>query len=494
MKMRPEFQYKHLNSSGDGSVALTSTCLRGLKRARLAFVVLASTMVVFAASPGTHLNLTRDVSLSKDHRQIRLVVSAIGADNHPLRGLSDKHFSVTVDGQQGRIAAISPVAANDQPLAVVLAIDVSKSMATGNAFGAARDAVRQLVDALKPSDQVAIITFGNSANHILEFTQDKSKVKKSLEQLSAADDTTLLYEGLLQSTQEAPLATTGKAVVIAITDGKDEGSNVTLEDVVNRAKSNGVAIYTLGFGAQEDRKTLARISELTGGQYHHAVKAEELPALYQSILDELKDAYALTVDVQDLHPGSRDVAVTLNYRDEKVTASKELGIPLPPIPRWLWIVSASVVGLIALLAIFGWALTRKTRAKKRVFVEPATSPIWVDITEGTQRGRRVRLLGRKLRIGRATDCELQSDDALLSPYQAEIVREQGGAALHANSQSKMPTLLNGNQLRPNQSVQLRNGDRIKAGSMVLVFFDQRQAQPASTKLDDRAYALKASRS
>jgi uncharacterized protein YegL len=400
---------------------------------------------------------------------------------------------VNVDGRQGHIGEISQVAGNDQPLAVVLAIDVSKSMAGGNAFGAARDAASRLIDELGKSDQVAIITFGNSATHILDFTQDKTKAKNSLEQLKATDNRTLLYEGLLQSAREAPLATTGRAVVIAITDGKDEGSDVTLEDVVGKAKSNGVAIYTLGFGSQEDRKTLARISELTGGQYRHTVKAGELPALYQSILDELKDAYALGVEVQNLRPGSHKIAVTLSYRDENVTAGKELKIPFPPIPRWLWITAAGTVVLLVLLAVLGWIFTRRTRAKKRMSLEPAPSPIWVDITEGSQRGRRVRLLGRRLRIGRATDCELQNDDALLASYQAEIVREQGGAVLHANGQSKTPTLLNGNQLRPSQSVTLRNGDRIKTGSLVVVFFDQRQAQPAPAKQEERTYAVKATR-
>jgi VWFA-related protein len=460
----------------------------------LGFMMLASTEIVFAAPPDTHLSFTRDVSVTNDHRQIRLVVSATGAEGHPIHGLTGQHFIVAVDGQNGQIAEISRVPANDQPLAVVLAIDISKSMVGGNAFGAARDAALHLIDELNDSDQVAIITFGNSATHILDFTQDKTKAKDSLEQLKATDNRTLLYEGLLQSTQEASLATTGKAVVIAITDGKDEGSNVTLEDVTGRAKSNGITIYTLGFGFQEDRKTLARISELTGGQYRHTVKAGELQALYQSILDELKDAYALKVNVQDLRSGSHNIAVALAYRSDKVTAGKQLWIPFRPVPRWLWIAGIAGV-LLIVLAFLGLMLARQRRAKQNMFPIPApSSPIWVDIVEGFQHGRQVRLLGGRLRIGTAPDCELKSNDSLLAPNQAEIIREQGGAVLLTNGQGKTPTTLNGNQLRPNESVKLRHGDRIKAGSLVVVFSDQHQARAASAKQKDPAYALKATRS
>jgi VWFA-related protein len=466
----------------------------------IGFLVLARTTIVFAASPDTHLSFTRDASISNDHRQIRLVVSATGVDGHPIRGLTDKHFSVAVDGQQGQIVETSQVAANDQPLAIVLAIDVSKSMAGGNAFGAARDAARSLIDQLPKSDQVAIITFGNTATHVLDFTQDKTKAKNSLMQLKATDNRTLLYEGLLQSTQEASLATTGKAVVIAITDGKDEGSNVTLEDVVNRAKSSGIAIYSLGFGFQEDRKTLARISELTGGQYRHTVKAGDLPALYQSILNELKDAYALRVNVQELSPGSHNITVKLAYRSENVTAGKELRSPFPP-STWLWI-TAGIVALLFLLAMSGLFVSRRRSseftqrgpARKSMFPVHASSRTWVDVLEGLQNGRQMRMLGRRLRLGTAADCELKSNDPLLAPYQAEIVREQGEAVLLVNGTGNTPTTLNGNHLRPNESVKLRHGDRIKAASLVMVFSGQGQVRPASSKQEDGAYALKATQS
>ncbi len=459
----------------------------------LPFLMALGTAVGSAALSDAHLSITREISVSGDHRQIRLVVLATGPDGHPLRGLSQQHFAVTVDDKPEQVITISQVAANDQPLAVVLAMDVSRSMA-GSAFRSAREAASRLIDQLGSNDQVAIVTFGNEAAHILDFTQDKAKAKDSLQQLAATDDKTLLYEGLLQSTQEASLATTGKAVVIAITDGKDEGSNLTLEDVASRAKSNGIAIYTLGFGPQEDRKTLARISELTGGEYRHTVKASELPELYQSILEELKDAYALEVGVQDLHPGTHKVSVALAYRSESVSAARGFSISFQRIPRWMWAAGSAAVVLLILLIALCLTSTQKRRARQTMVATAApSSPIWVDIIEGNQKGRQVRLLGRRLRIGTATDCELRSDDSQLASCQAEITREQGGSALLVNGHGKTPTLLNGNPLRPDEGVKLRHGDRIKAGSLVLVFSDQRQARASAAKPEGRAYAVKSGR-
>lgn len=464
---------------------------RLLKILAMGFAALACSPILVSQAPSTRLTFTQKVSAPGSRDQIRAVVSAIGEDGQPIRDLSMKHFSVSVDGKLATITDVAHVAPNDRPIAMVLAMDISASMAGNHAFSAARNAAIRLMGQLGETDQVAIVTFGNSSTLALDFTTQKSKVIQALAGLNAADNRTLLYEGLLQSIKAATLATTGRPVVIAITDGKDEGSNVTLDDVVAKAKLTGVAVYTLGFGPEEDRKTLARMSELTGGLYRHAVKPEELPDLYQSILDELKDAYALRVAVPRLRAGTHDFSITLNYRDQKATANQEIKLPFPTLPIWLWVLVAGLAVLLVILAALGWVFTRRTRTKKRAFLEPAQAPLWVDVIEGAQRGRRVRLLGKKLRIGGARDCELWCDDPQVARHQADIVAEKGGATLYVNAQAKTPTFLNGNQLRPNESLKLRNGDRIKVGSMVLLFTDQRQSQPASSRRQGRMVVMKA---
>jgi len=147
-----------------------------------------------------------------------------------------------------------------------------------------------------------------------------------------------------------------------------------------------------------------------------------------------------------------------------------------------------VVFFALLLACVGWAVTRQTRSKKLVGVTPAQSPIWIDVVEGSQRSRRLRMLGKSLRIGRATDCYLRSDDPSMGAHHAEIVME-GSAVSLTDGGSEFPTLLNGNRLRPIQSVRLRDGDRITTGSTVFVFCDQRQRSSQTTR-DTAAVAMK----
>jgi VWFA-related protein len=426
-----------------------------------------------------------------------VVVFATDGQGHALKGLEVSNFAASVDGQSVALLNLKPTTADDRPNAIVFALDVSKSMASGHALKSARIAADAFIDELTTQDHVCLVAFGSSVKRLLEFTSQKAQAHKILASLEPRDDKTLLYEGLLVAADEATLAATGKVTVIALTDGKDEGSAVTLEDAVRRAQANHVAIYTLGFGPHADHKTLERISKLTGGQYHYAMKAEDLPALYDSVQQQLKDGYALEVassplrsysDVvlpAPLRSGSHVLSVKLTYRGEEATAKKGFAIPPPPLPRWLRMLIGILGGVLILMALLSLAIVR-SKKRGQTIVEPVIPSTWLEIVAGPQRGRRLRIEGRSLRIGKGEGCQLWlAGDSQLAPDHAEILSSSEGSCSLKDLGSKEGTLLNGNRLRPHQSVRLRGGDRVTVGSTVFIFVDQRQGTSRVSPRVDR---------
>ena len=108
---------------------------------------------------------------------------------------------------------------------------------------------------------------------------------------------------------------------------------------------------------------------------------------------------------------------------------------------------------------------------------------WLKVVSGPQRGRRVPIDKAPLRIGKAEGCVVRlPDDPLLGIHHAEILRQSDGSIVLVDNGAAMGTRLNGNSLRPQESVHLRNGDRIAAGSIECVFVDQRvkQSEVATT--------------
>lgn len=112
------------------------------------------------------------------------------------------------------------------PSAICLLIDRSGSM-RGKKIAFARAAASQLLDDLKPSDHISLITFSDYAEVLTDFEQverlDKSAFKNRIERLKAGGNTEM-FKGLETACKQlAQPAITGDIPVkriILLSDGK----------------------------------------------------------------------------------------------------------------------------------------------------------------------------------------------------------------------------------------------------------------------------------
>jgi hypothetical protein len=54
-----------------------------------------------------------------------------------------------------------------------------------------------------------------------------------------------------------------------------------------RARDQGIVIYTIGLGAQADSELLYHVADLTGGWYYFAPSAEELNAIFENLYERI---------------------------------------------------------------------------------------------------------------------------------------------------------------------------------------------------------------
>lgn len=133
---------------------------------------------------------------------IRLDVSVLDKDRHPVRGLTADDFTVLEDGKPQRLVAVSEVeaATNDPRLSAwmrhtpsdIATNDLADQMGDGRAFGlimddwnipfddlnivmSAREVGRYVIDQLGPSDIAAVI-FPQQAGRTQDFTDDRGKL------------------------------------------------------------------------------------------------------------------------------------------------------------------------------------------------------------------------------------------------------------------------------------------------------------------------------
>lgn len=203
------------------------------------------------------------------------------------------------DGAERSIEGI--LSASDQPLQLILLIDSSESML--QELPVVKAAARQFVGSLlRPADRVAIVRFSERTVWLTGFTDDRDAVARALEEIRPRGETHL-YDSIIDmlfELQKRP----GRHALVVLTDGVDQGSQFTLDNVIHYAKYAGVPIYPIiknrmlsrlmrfGIGRLEVRR-LARIARDTGASYFIIQKESELPRVYEQIAAELRQQYSL---------------------------------------------------------------------------------------------------------------------------------------------------------------------------------------------------------
>jgi Ca-activated chloride channel family protein len=193
------------------------------------------------------------------------------------------------------------VAASDQPLHVILLIDYSESMLEELPVvkAAAKEFARKL---LRPQDRLAVAGFNQRTFWLTGYTNDWNSAAAAVDRVQPIGETHL-YDSVIEmlyQIQKVP----GRAALVVLTDGVDQGSTFNLDHLVHYARYAGVPVYPvvknkslsrwmkLGVGRLQ-AKRLDRIAEDTGATYFIIQSERELERVYTRIAQELRQQYQI---------------------------------------------------------------------------------------------------------------------------------------------------------------------------------------------------------
>ena len=192
-------------------------------------------------------------------------VTVTVADGHGkfVRNVPQAAFHVFEDGRK---QAVTHFTSEDVPLELVAAIDISGSMAP--AMPKLKTAVKEFLGDVPARDQVTLLGFNDSIFTLTRKTTDPAERIKAVDRL-APWGSTALYDVLLRGVEILGRQTGRKALVV-FTDGEDQGSHATINDVERRLQSSDVSLYMLAQGRggtmEPLKKIMERLSVQTGGR------------------------------------------------------------------------------------------------------------------------------------------------------------------------------------------------------------------------------------
>jgi Ca-activated chloride channel family protein len=203
-----------------------------------------------------------------------------------------------------------PVSGRD----LMLAVDISGSMATEDMqlgqqvtdrLTAVKAVAGNFIDH-REGDRLGLILFGDQAYLQAPLTFDRETVRTLLNEaaIGLAGKSTAIGDAIGLAVKRLRERPAENRVLILLTDGANTSGSVDPLKAADLAAREGVRIYTIGVGADEqlvrgffgtqrvpstelDEATLKAIAQKTGGQYFRARDIESLQKIY-ALLDKLE--------------------------------------------------------------------------------------------------------------------------------------------------------------------------------------------------------------
>ncbi len=222
-----------------------------------------------------------------------------------VSGLKKEAFSVFEGKQQQDISFFSD---EDAPVSVGIVFDLTGSM-SGEKVKRAKNALSHFFETSLDKDEYFLITLQSGRAYLtLDHTRDSQAILDKLTFVQTKGNTAF-YDGVYLASERVQRGAYPKRAVLVISDGQDNNSRYTFDDLRKMLKESDVAIYSIGIEesgngslALEGSGILDEISGVSGGKSFFPRTDAEMDDIFEQIALELRHQYSIGYKPKDFKP------------------------------------------------------------------------------------------------------------------------------------------------------------------------------------------------
>jgi len=215
--------------------------------------------------------------------------------NRLVTGLEKENFQLFEGNANQEIRSFS---SEDAPVSLGVIFDSSGSMSSK--MDRAKEAVVEFFKTANPQDEFFMITFSDEPEAVSDFTSSIDEIQNKLV-FAVPRHRTALLDAIYMGISKMRQAKYAKKALLIISDGGDNHSRYTENEIKSLVKEADVMIYAIGIydryaSALEERlgpQLLTEITELTGGRAFTIDNPNDLADVATKIGVELRNQYVL---------------------------------------------------------------------------------------------------------------------------------------------------------------------------------------------------------
>jgi Ca-activated chloride channel family protein len=214
-----------------------------------------------------------------------------------VSGLSKNAFSIFDEKSPEEITFFSD---EDAPVSVGILFDVSGSM-SGDKVRRARDALAHFIQTSHDRDEYFLIGFNSRAQLLMDRTRDGQAVLDKLTFVQTKNNTAL-YDACYLGVERVQRGAHPKRALLLISDGQDNNSRYTFNELRRVLKESDVVLYAIGIlgggdvGSplgMEGQGILDELAGVSGGKAFYPRSGAEMDDIFEQIALELRHQYSI---------------------------------------------------------------------------------------------------------------------------------------------------------------------------------------------------------
>ncbi len=236
-----------------------------------------------------------------------LQVTVLDRGGDAVERLPQDAFSVI---ENGTPQAITFFAGEEVPVAVGLVVDNSTSMLTRRAM--VRAGVKAFAESSHPDDEAFTLIFNEHVRRGLPdtvaFTHNSTLLQTTLERFPAGG-MTALHDAVMAGLDHLESAERQKHVLVVLSDGDDNASRQSEEEMLRRAERSDALIYTVSTARLDtgvgNEGLLRKLARLTGGASYSPKSEAAAVSAFAEIAGRVRRGYSVGyVPTNGAHDGT----------------------------------------------------------------------------------------------------------------------------------------------------------------------------------------------